>query len=94
MSETMEQKGIKETLELLDLVEQLGKVLQSAKEDGKLNWMDLPKFAPLIVAGKRAVDGGKFIAAEIKDLDANEVGELTSKLIAAVTALVAGVTAG
>lgn len=63
---------IKESLELLGLISTIAECLAEAKKDGVINWMDLPKFAPIIVAAKKAIEGSEFIDDEIKDLSAEE----------------------
>jgi hypothetical protein len=89
----MEAKGIKETMELLSLLEEVGVALQKAKEDGKVNWMDLPKFAPVVAAGKNAIEGSHMVAAELKDLSSEEISSLINKMTAVISALVAGIMA-
>jgi hypothetical protein len=86
-------QGIKETLEMLALIEEVGLALEKAKEDGKVNWMDLPKFAPVLSAGKAAIEGTHMISAEIKDLSVEEIQALVSKMTVAISALIKGIMA-
>ncbi len=86
-------QGIKETLEMLALIEEVGLALEKAKEDGKVNWMDLPKFAPVLAAGKSAIEGSHMISAEIKDLSVEEIQALVSKMTVAISALIKGIMA-
>jgi hypothetical protein len=76
--------GIKESLELVDLILALSQAIKEAKKDGILNWMDIPKFAPVIIAAKKAIEGSDQIEAEIKDLNETEAQ------IVALAALTAG----
>jgi ABC-type nitrate/sulfonate/bicarbonate transport system substrate-binding protein len=64
--------GVKESLELVDLIFSLAFAIKEAKKDGIINWMDLPKFAPVIIAAKKAIDGSHLIDAELKDLSQEE----------------------
>lgn len=84
---------IKETLELFDLGDSLAKALKESKADGQIDWKDLPKWAPVLLAAKKAAEGGPAIAVECKDLDAEEVQKLLSRALDTVTALVAAVIA-
>lgn len=90
----MSAVGIKESLEMVAMVKELAKALEASKADGKVDWKDLPKFAAVVVAGSKAVNGGHLIQAEIKDLSPEETQILITELIDAVSMLVAAVVKG
>lgn len=83
--------GIKESLEMVAMIKELAKALEASKGDGKVDWKDLPKFAPVVVAASKAVNGGHLIPVEIKDLTPEESQILISDLLDAATALVMAV---
>lgn len=78
--------GIKESLELIGFIMILAEALEEAKKDGNVNWLDIPKFAPTIIAAREAIQGSKKIRLEIEDLSPEE-----SKTLA-LSALIAGQT--
>lgn len=84
MSETMEKKSIKETMEVLDLIQVGVKVGKEVTADGKVNLLDLPKLLPLIPAAQKAYAGRSEIPKEVKDLDAEELEQLAAKALAIV----------
>ena len=84
----MSAEGIKESLELVAMVKELAKALEASKADGKIDWKDLPKFAPVVMAASKAASGGHLIPLEVKDLTAEEGQLLVGELIDAVTRLV------
>tara|TARA_R110000868_G_scaffold260795_1_gene518905 strand:- start:1108 stop:1380 length:273 start_codon:yes stop_codon:yes gene_type:complete len=75
---------IKESIELIDLIIVLSTAIREANRDGVVNWMDIPKFAPVIIAAKKAIEGSDKIEDEIRDLSAEDSRTL------AVAALTAG----
>lgn len=81
----MEKIGIKETLEVLDLVEHVSVKTVEASRDG-LGVEDLVKLVDpsLWVKGRAAVDGIGQVGAESKDLDISEVRALTDRLLVMV----------
>jgi hypothetical protein len=79
---------IKESLELVALVGSLADCLIEAKRDGVVSWFDLPKFAPVVGAAKRALDGSDFIDDELKDLSAEEAQALAKSSLEAALKLV------
>jgi len=83
--------GTKETLELIKLLQVTADVYKAAKADGTINYADLTKLGPMIVALRDGLGGVAGIAAELKDLDAAEASEVTEKLVAALVAMVAAV---
>ena len=56
-----------------------------------INWFDLPKFAPVVMAAKKAVDGSERIDDELKDLNAEEAQLIASAALFAGQALVKAV---
>ena len=80
--------GIKETMELLTLLEVTAEVYSAAKADGSIDYKDLVKLGPEITALKNAVQDSNLILAELKDLDKDELSSLCPALIGAVLGLV------
>jgi hypothetical protein len=78
----MEKKGIKETMDVLDLIQVGVKVGKEVTADGKLNLFDLPKLTPLVPAAQKAYSGRGEIPKEVKDLDVEEVEQLAAKALA------------
>ncbi len=83
--------GIKETLEVVALVDKSADMIIAAKADGSIDWKDLAKLGPVIAALKAAVDGGNLLVVELKDLDAAETEALFAATTAAVTKLVGAI---
>ncbi len=82
---------IKESLELIGLISTIGDCLIEANKDGTINWMDLPKFAPIIAVAKKAIDGSEFVDDELKDLTAEESQVLAKAALEAGLKLVGAV---
>lgn len=80
--------AVKETIEVFDLLDGLAVFIREAKEDGKVDFRDLPKAIPLIGLGKNAIAGSENIIAEIKSAAGEELDEVISRLIKSVTGLV------
>lgn len=64
---------MKEANEVLQLGEAIAAALTEAKKDGDIDWMDLPKFAPVIGRAKAAIEGAdkiddEFLAATTEEL--------------------------
>lgn len=72
----MEKLGIKETKDLVRFGLSLGKGIQEAMEDGKIDLLDAMKFLPVLKDLKPAIEGAKEIPAELKDMDDEERAEL------------------
>lgn len=83
--------GIKESMELIELILSCADAITNAKRDGVINWFDLPKFAPVVMAAKKAVDGSDKIDDELKDLNAEEAQLIASAALFAGQALVKAV---
>jgi hypothetical protein len=83
--------GIKESLELVDLILALSQAIKEAKKDGSVNWMDIPKFAPVIIAAKKAIEGSDQIEAEIKDLNETEAQMVALAALTAGQALLGAI---
>lgn len=87
----VEEVGIKETLELIDLLKVTGDTYAAAKADNSIDYKDLTKLGPMIPALKAALgDSGK-IPVELKNLDSEEATKVFNELIGAVSALVAAI---
>jgi len=78
---------IKNTLELVSVLRVLGECLKKAREDGEMNIWDIPKFAPMISAGRKALEDSEQVKLEIKDLDEEETQQILEALLQAVMAL-------
>lgn len=83
--------GIKETQEAITLISKMADAIAAAKADGSIDWKDLAKLGPVVVAMKAAVDGGNLIPAELKDLDAAETDVVWGSLWTAVGKLITSV---
>mgnify|MGYP001607184090 CR=1 FL=1 len=83
--------GIKETPEAIALIGKTADAIIAAKADGSIDWKDLVKLGPVIVAMKAAVDGGNLIPEELKDLDAAETDVVWGQLWGAVGKLITAV---
>lgn len=79
--------GIKETIELLDLVEQSGVAAKAAMADGKIDWRDAlnKETRDLLPKLQAAVAGGNLVPLELKDIDGAEAQALYTKLVGVVT---------
>ena len=82
----------KETGEVIALIKVLAKAVSDAKADGKINILDMPKLAPVLIALKAAVDGSDKIAGEIKAAS-GDIETLTTLLTEALGAMLALVDA-
>lgn len=79
---------VKESNEMLDLAEGLVKVLLDAKADGTINWLDMPKFAPLLPLANRALSGSEKIVDEFLDLDGEEATALAERAMNIIILLI------
>lgn len=81
----MEQKGIKEIVEVVEALEVVAVAAKKVMADGKINLQDGPALMalgmelPKIMA---AIEGIKEIPAEAKEIDAQEAVALVQKLYA------------
>ena len=82
----------KETQDVIALIRVLAKAMSDAKADGKINILDMPKLAPVLIALKAAVDGSDKIAGEIKAAS-GDIETLTTLLTDALGAMLALVDA-
>jgi hypothetical protein len=83
--------GIKETMEAVKLVEKVADAIAAAKADGSIDWKDLSKLGPVVVAMKDAVAGGQLLQAELKDLDAGETQLLFEAIVGATGKLISAI---
>ena len=72
--------NVKETMDLLNVLECLARCYSEAKADGSVNWFDLPKFRPLLHAMATAFDGLELVESEVRDLDMAELLAIGAKL--------------
>lgn len=70
----------KETMDVLNLVEELINDTKVALADGKITIADLPKFLPALVLTKDAVIGAQNIPAEFSSLTSEDIQALVAKL--------------
>lgn len=83
----MNKFGVKESLELVDLILAMAEAIKQAKKDGVVNWFDLPKFAQVVIAAKKAVEGSDWIDEELKDLSVEEAQLVAAAALSAGQAL-------
>ena len=79
-----EQKGIKETVELLKGLGELAIALKKVGADGKVNFSDLPTLIGQLQKGSVYVDavaGVDQIPSEAKDLDSNEAKQILEEVL-------------
>jgi hypothetical protein len=79
--------GVQNILDVVDLVEVLAADIVAARADGSIGWFDVPKFADVIPALNKALDGANQIVDEVKDLDGDEIKVVLKRLITALNAL-------
>jgi hypothetical protein len=84
---------LKEATEVLALGQELATALTSAKADGHVDWMDLPKFAPVIGKAKAAIDGSEKIASEFSTASQEDLVVFAQHALEVAMALVAAVIA-
>lgn len=72
--------NIKETMDLLQVLEVIARCYVQAKADGSINWLDLPKFMPALGALAEAFSGIEKLEGEMKDLDMSELLLIGQKL--------------
>jgi hypothetical protein len=80
----MEEKGIKETLELLGGLQVVAVMADKILEDGKISVSDLQVLLGLLAnvsVLNKAVKGVNQIPAEIKDLSAEESEQVIAKVL-------------
>lgn len=76
-------KGVKETMEILEAVKSLAVDTIKASKDG-LDIADLSVLVENIGKIKNAVEGAGEVSGELKDLDQAEIGQLISASVAMV----------
>lgn len=72
--------GIKETLDLLKMLEEFLDTYEKAAADGKLDLDDLQYATGAIVAAVEAIKGAENIPLELKELDAVEATQIFQKV--------------
>lgn len=72
--------GIKETLDLLNMLDEFLTTYEKAKADGKLDLDDLQYATGAIVAAVEAIKGAENIPTELKELDALEATQIFQKV--------------
>lgn len=82
---------MKEATELLQLGEALASALVEAKKDGDIDWMDLPKFAPVIGKAKAAIEGGDKIDDEFKAASAEQLAAFSQRALQLLLTLTSAV---
>jgi len=89
MVKKMEERGIENLLDIIELMEVI--VVAGAKvfKDGKVSFKDMVVHRDLLKSAKVMVDvirGAKEIPSEIKDLSGEEVSELASRVLGLIDA--------
>lgn len=74
--------GIKETKEMLIFIAKLSSSIAHAASDGKLDFMDIARMAPVLMKAGDAMAGMEMIPAELADLTAEERDELIAAFAA------------
>jgi hypothetical protein len=83
--------GIKESLELVDLILVIAEAISESKKDGDLDWFDIPKFAPVILAARKAIQDSDKIQLELNDLSPDECKMIAMESLKAGQALVGAI---
>ena len=78
---------MKETLDILVLMRSIAAAIDRARQDGRIDWFDLPQLAALKEYASDAIRGSQDIPAELLDLDIEEVKILLSGLLEAIQKL-------
>lgn len=78
----MEATGIKNTLEILQLLKACVKAYKASAADGVVDWRDAlrPEIRALIPAAQAAITDGKLISEEFKDIDNAEAQRLYEEM--------------
>jgi len=79
--------GVKNVLELIDLVGVVSADIVAARADGSITFFDIPKFADVPMALNAALDGADQVVAELKDLDSSECQVIVLRLMSAANDL-------
>ena len=72
--------GIKETNDWFDLADEFLFAGKKAKEDGKVDWKDIPVFMGVPVKLLTAINGMEKVDDELTDLDDSEIAELERRI--------------
>ena len=80
--------GVKETVEVLNLIDGIANFIREAKVDGVIDFKDLPKAFPLIGLSKDGFVGAELIPAELKSMNSEDMEVVIDRLIKAVTNLI------
>jgi hypothetical protein len=83
--------ALKESNDILVLAAALSQSIKSAKADGHVDWMDLPKFAPVVLAAKAAIEGGDKVPGEFSAATTDELVQFAQAAFEAITGLVEAV---
>jgi len=78
-------KDIKNILEVFDMLDALAHAIKLAKADGKVNWLDIPKFARVLPSARTALQNSELIIPELVDLNEDEAKIVLDRLIKAST---------
>lgn len=84
---------LKEAMDVIALAEELAQAVADAKADGKVDWHDLPEFAPVVQKARDAVKGSSEIVAEFEGATSQELVEFCQKALAASIKLLEAVVA-
>ena len=84
--------GIKETLEVFAFLDAAGVAMAAARKDGKIDWKDalIPEVRALVPKFASAAGGAQIVVGEIKDLSADEIGEIYAAAVQAAKSLMNG----
>lgn len=85
---TAKEYPMKEANDLLALGQSIADATKSAKSDGHTDWMDLPKFAPVVAKAYAAVQGSDKIDDEIETATPDELVDFAQRAIETALALI------
>ena len=85
MAGEIKPMGIKETREVLELLDAAVSLIAKGAADGSISIADGLAFIQLIPKLRTALDGAQLVKAELSDLDEAEVRELADKALSVCT---------
>lgn len=85
--------GIKETMDLINLLSGAVDAFVAAKADGKIDIDDFQHLVGVMTSAVEAYKGSEQIVAELKDLDSAEAGQLFTAVFMVVQKLISALGA-
>lgn len=87
MAAETKSAGIKETKEVLELLDSAVGLIAKGAADGSISIADGLAFIQLLPKLKTALDGAQLVKTELSDLDEGEVRELADKALSVCTGI-------